>query len=82
MVKIEQDECFVTIRECDLHRALVNEKLAATNKRVDGILEEIQEVRHLQTRIYNTIIAIAILTLCTLVGVLLGRGIDLGWFIP
>ena len=82
MIKIADDECFVSARECDLHRQLIDEKVRSTNLRVDGILEEIQEVRLLQRQIYNTLIAVAVLAAFTLLGVLLGRTIDLGWFLP
>lgn len=82
MIKIAEDDGVVTSRECSLHRELINEKVKSTNVRVDGILEEIQEVRLLQRQIYNTLIAVAVLAFFTLVGVLLGRTIDLGWFLP
>ena len=76
------EEGYVKSRECDLHRELLNEKMSSTNKRVDGILEEIQEVRMLQRQIYNAIIGVAILAFVTLLGVVIGRGIDLGWLLP
>jgi len=82
VIKIAEDDGVVTSRECILHRELINEKVKSTNVRVDGILEEIQEVRLLQRQIYNTLIAVAVLAFFTLVGVLLGRTIDLGWFLP
>jgi len=82
VIKIAEDDGVVTSRECGLHRELINEKVKSTNVRVDGILEEIQEVRLLQRQIYNTLIAVAVLAFFTLVGVLLGRTIDLGWFLP
>lgn len=65
-----------------MHRELINTKLAACNDRVDGILEEIKGVRELQKNILRTLFFIAVGVACTLAGVVLGRGFDIGWLIP
>lgn len=73
---------FVPRNECVLHREVIETKLDATNKRVDGILIEIQGVRDLQRQILYALILIGFGVACTLAGVVLGRGIDFGWLIP
>jgi len=82
------DSEYVPERMCDLHRQLIDEKIKAidahievTDEKVDGILEEIQGVRDLQKQILYTIIISLVLGLFTLVGVLLGRGIDFGFVV-
>jgi hypothetical protein len=66
---------------CALHREVITTKIAACESRVDGILEELQEVRQLQKTILYTLIFIAIGVICTLAGVVLGRGVDFGWIV-
>lgn len=72
----------VPIEVCALQREVLETKLEACNNRVDGILQEIQAVRDLQKNIYYTLIFISLGVVCTLLGVVLGRGIDFGWLIP
>jgi len=67
---------------CNLHRELINTKLAACNARVEGILAEIQGVRDLQRMILYALIGIGFGVACTLAGVIVGRGLDFGWLIP
>jgi len=76
------DETFVPRNECVLHREVMEAKLTACDKRVDGILEEIKEVRQLQKNIQYMLLFIALGVICTLIGVVLGRGFDFGWIIP
>jgi predicted nucleic acid-binding Zn ribbon protein len=76
------DEAFVPRNECVLHREVMEAKLTACDKRVDGILEEIREVRQLQKNIQYMLLFIALGVICTLIGVVLGRGFDFGWIIP
>jgi hypothetical protein len=75
-------EEYITPETCALLRKLFDAQLAATNARVDGILEEIQCVRDLQKQILYTLIIIGFGVGFTLFGVLVGRGLDLGWLIP
>jgi hypothetical protein len=67
---------------CSLHREVLNTKMEACDRRVDGILDEIKEVRQLQKNIQWTLLFIAIGVGYTLIGVILGRGFDFGWVIP
>ena len=83
------DEDFVSVRMCELHREVLDAKMGATtttitalNQRIEGILEEIKEVRNLQKTIQWMLLFIAIGTACTLLGVVLGRGFDFGWIVP
>jgi len=71
----------ITPEICRLHRELINEKIASCDARVDGIYEELRAVRDLQVSIRNTMIVIAAGVILTLLGVLLGRGVDFGWII-
>jgi hypothetical protein len=73
---------YVPRSECILHRELIITKIDASEKRVDGILEEIKEVRQLQKNIQWTLFFIAAGVICTLFGVVMGRGFDFGWIIP
>ena len=72
---------YIPRTECSLHRELVEEKLKATNQRVDGILDEIKGVRELQKNIWYTLIFIAFGVCFTLAGVIMGRGFDFGWIV-
>ena len=76
------EEVFVSENICKLHREVIDTKMEACNGRIDGILEELQEVRQLQKTILYTVIFIAIGVCCTLFGVVVGRGVDFGWLIP
>jgi hypothetical protein len=74
---------------CALHREVINTKLemlsgvdAAIEGRMVRIEDGIDEIRQLQKNIYYALIAISIGTVLTLMGVILGRGIDFGWLIP
>ena len=76
------DTEYITPEMCYLHRQVLDAKIAACNKRVDGILAEIQGVRDLQKQILYTLVAIGFGVAFTLFGVIVGRGFDFGWIIP
>lgn len=65
---------------CRLRHEVIEVKIAACDKRIDGILTEIQGVRDLQKTILYTLVAIGFGTGLTLLGVLAGRAIDFGIF--
>ena len=73
------DSEFVDGNLCKLHREVLDIKIAACDRRIDGILAEIQGVRDLQRQILYTLIIIGFVATFTLIGVLLGRGVDFGW---
>jgi hypothetical protein len=75
-------EEYITKQICDLHRENLLFRQDSCEKRVDGILEELQEVRQLQKMILYTLIFVAVGTCFTLAGVILGRGVDFGWLVP
>jgi len=73
---------------CRLHREVIDAKIEtlkqkdhALDKRMEGIENKIQEVFDLQRTILYVIIFIAVGTILTLIGVLLGRGVDFGWLL-
>ncbi len=72
---------YITPELCHLHREVLRVQVEACDKRVDGILEELQTVRELQNSIRNYIIFIAAGVALTLFGVVLGRGFDFGWIL-
>jgi len=76
------DDNFVKPEMCALHRDVIRVQVEACDKRVDGILEELREVRELQVSIRNYILFIAVGVILTLLGVILGRGMDFGWLLP
>lgn len=76
------DSEYITPEMCNLHRQVLDAKIAACDKRVDGILAEIQGVRDLQKQILYVLVAIAFGVAFTLFGVIVGRGFDFGWIIP
>ena len=71
----------ITPEMCNLHREVLNAKIAASDKRIDGILAEIRGVRDLQKQILYALIAIAFGVAFTLFGVIVGRGFDFGWIL-
>jgi hypothetical protein len=80
---------YVTKEVCDLHHQVTAAKIESLQlcdekleKRMDGIEEGIAAVQGLQKQILYVIIFIAIGTIMTLVGVIVGRGFDLGWMVP
>ena len=73
---------YTTPEMCNLHREVLNAKIAACDKRIDGILAEIQGVRDLQKQILYVLVAIGFGVAFTLFGVIVGRGFDFGWIIP
>jgi hypothetical protein len=77
-----ESDTYTTNQMCELHRAVLTGKIEASDRRVDGILEELQEVRALQKTILYTLIFISIGVAFTLMGVILGRGFDFGWVLP
>lgn len=83
------EQTMVTQEMCKLHRELVEAKIGALKdkdnileNRMCGIEKGIEDVRALQKTILYTIIFVAFATVTTLMGVILGRGIDFGWLIP
>ena len=79
----------VTTKICDLHREVIESKLQvlkgadkAIEARMLGIEKGIEEIRGLQKNIYYALIAISVGVTLTLLGVILGRGVDFGWLIP
>lgn len=79
----------ITPDVCKLHREVIDAKIEtltqkdrALDARMAGIEDGIKMVRDLQTKILYAIIVMAFGTICTLIGVLYGRGLDLGWIIP
>jgi len=76
------DTEYITPEMCNLHRQVLDAKIAACDKRVDGILEEIKGVRDLQKQILYVLVAIGFGVAFTLIGVVVGRGFDFGWIIP
>lgn len=75
------EDC-VTHEMCELRRQVITTRVNGQDTQIDGILDEIREVRNLQKTILYTLIFISIGVACTLMGVVLGRGIDFGWLIP
>jgi hypothetical protein len=82
-------EEFVSPEMCRLRQEVLRVEIAALKERnenmetrMERIEAAIEEVRNLQKTILYAIISLAILGFCTLLGVLVGRGIDLGWFVP
>ena len=71
----------ITPEMCNLHREVLNAKIAASDKRIDGILAEIQGVRDLQKQILYVLVAIGFGVAFTLFGVIVGRGFDFGWIL-
>ena len=74
---------------CRLHREVIDAKIETLKARDDSldnrmqrIEDGIEEVRALQKTILYALIGISVGVALTLFGVLLGRGIDLGWLIP
>jgi hypothetical protein len=87
-VKLSDSE-YVTPEMCSLHREVINTKLKmlegvddAIEGRMLRIEAGIDEIRQLQKNIYYALIGISVGTVLTLLGVILGRGIDFGWLIP
>jgi len=76
------EDLYTPRSECILHREVLDAKILACDRRVDGILEEIREVRQLQKNIQWTLFFIALGVGCTLLGVVLGRCFDFGWILP
>ena len=76
----------ITPDVCKLHREVIDTKIDALKQkdmtqdtRMQGIEEKIEEVFALQKTILYVIIFVAVGTCLTLLGVILGRGIDFGW---
>ncbi len=74
---------------CRLHREVIDAKIEtlkakddSLDNRMQRIEDGIEEVRALQKTILYALIGISVGVALTLFGVLLGRGIDLGWLIP
>jgi hypothetical protein len=79
----------ITPDVCKLHREVIDAKIAtlkekddSLDSRMERIEDGIAEVRTLQKTILYALIGIAFGVVATLFGVILGRGIDLGWLIP
>lgn len=78
----------VTVEICKLHREIMDGKIEvlkvkdeALDGRMQGIEQGIKEVHDLQKLILYAIIGIAVGVILTLIGVILGRGIDFGWIL-
>ena len=71
----------ITPEMCNLHRQVLDTKIAASDKRIDGILAEIRGVRDLQKQILYVLVAIGFGVAFTLFGVIVGRGFDFGWIL-
>jgi len=71
----------MTEKTCELHRAVITTRLESVELQTKSIFAEIEEVRNLQKMILYALIFIAMATICTLLGVILGRGLDFGWLI-
>lgn len=83
------DERYVTREVCELHHQVTAAKIESLQlcdekleKRMDGIEEGIASVQALQKQILYAIIFVAVGTIMTLTGVIVGRGIDFGWLMP
>lgn len=79
-------ETTVTTDVCKLHREVIDTKIEALKQkdvsldtRMQGIEDKIQAVFNLQKTILYALIGISVGVALTLFGVILGRGIDLGW---
>jgi predicted AAA+ superfamily ATPase len=83
------DEELITAKMCELHREVIEAKLSITDKRIDNIMDELKDVKdeirglsNIQRNMYYAVIFVAIASVLILIGVLLGRGIDLGLLLP
>jgi hypothetical protein len=72
------EDQYVKVEMCKLHRELLDTKVQSCDRRIDGIMNEIVAVRALQENIYKAVILVAIGVGFTLLGVVMGRGIDFG----
>lgn len=80
---------YITKEVCELHNKVIASRIEflqqadeKLEKRIAGIEEGIASVQVLQKQILYVIIFVAIGTIMTLLGVILGRGFDLGWMVP
>ena len=80
---------YITKEVCELHNKVIASRIEflqqadeKLEKRMNGIEEGIASVQVLQKQILYVIIFVAIGTIMTLLGVILGRGFDLGWMVP
>jgi hypothetical protein len=67
---------------CILRHEIVDTKIEAVEKRMDGVEGIIAEVRDLQIKILYAIIGLFGASILTLIGVLAGRAIDFRMFFP
>lgn len=67
---------------CILRHEIVDTKIDAVEKRMDGVEGIIAEVRDLQIKILYAIIGLFGASILTLIGVLAGRAIDFRMFFP
>lgn len=72
------DAEFVPRTECALHRELVETKLAANERRIDGMEDKIDQILIMQKNTLISIISILVVCMLILIGVVLGRGVDFG----
>jgi len=73
---------FVTKELCEAHRENNTAKHADLDTRVDTLSTKIDQILTLQTATYHAIIYLAGGIIVILIGVILGRGFDLGLLIP
>jgi len=74
-------EEYVPRNECILHRQVIDTKLTANEKRIDGLETKIDEVLNMQRNTLISIVSILIVLILILIGVLIGRGVDFGMFL-
>lgn len=79
---VSPEMCLLRQKVLQVEIDALKERNDSMETRMERIEAAIEEVRNLQKTILYAIISLVILGFFTLLGVLLGRGIDLGWFVP